>query len=144
MTHLDQAKIAHLVMVQNVITRMASNSFILKVLTVMLTVGVLVYNGTVTYFSPKILLAALVPLVMLWGLNARYLQLERLFRQLYDAIQRDEVKPYSMDIAPYAVTEQHLIRIALSRWVVAFYVPIVLLVLLLFALSPSPRDLFDF
>ncbi len=132
MTNLDQPEIAHLGMVQNVITRMASNSFALKAVTVTLTAGVLAFTGAVTDPSPKILLAALVPIVMLWGLDAQYLRLERLFRRLYDAIRRGEVEePFSMDITPYAPVEQHVIRIAVSYSVVAFYAPIVLVLLVL-------------
>ncbi len=135
MTQLDQAKIAHLEMVQNVITRMASNSFALKVLTVTLTAGVLAFTGAVTDPSPTILLAALVPIVALWGLDAQYLRLERLFRRLYDAIRRGEVEePFSMNIAPYTHAEQHVIRIAVSYSVVAFYAPIVLVMLVLWGI----------
>ncbi len=135
MTQLDQAKIAHLEMVQNVITRMASNSFALKVLTVTLTAGVLAFTGAVTDPSPKILLAALVPIVALWGLDAQYLRLERLFRRLYDAIRRSQVdEPFSMAIAPYTHAEQHVIRIAFSWSVVAFYAPIVFVLLVLWVL----------
>ena len=135
MTQLDQAKIAHLEMVQNVITRMASNSFALKVLTVTLTAGVLAFTGAVTDPSPKILLAALVPMVTLWGLDAQYLRLERLFRRLYDAVRRSEVEePFSMNIAPYTDAEQHVIRIAFSWSVVAFYAPIVFVLLVLWVL----------
>lgn len=132
---LDQAQIAHLGMVQNVITRMASNSFALKVLTVTLTAGVLAFTGAVTDPSPKILLAALVPIVMLWGLDAQYLRLERLFRRLYDAVRRGDVEEaFSMDIIPYAAAEQHVMRIAVSWSVVAFYAPIVLVLLVLWGL----------
>ncbi len=135
MTELNQAKIAHLEMVQNVITRMASNSFALKVLTGTLTAGVLAFTGAVTDPSPKILLAALVPIVTLWGLDAQYLRLERLFRRLYDAIRRSEVEePFSMNIAPYTPAEQHVIRIAFSWSVVAFYPPIVFVLLVLWVL----------
>ena len=135
MTQLDQAKIAHLEMVQNVITRMASNSFALKAVTVTLTAGVLAFTGAVTNPTPKILLAALVPIVMLWGLDAQYLRLERLFRRLYDAIRRGEVEePFSMDITRYAPAEQHVVRIALSWSVVAFYAPIALVLLVLWGL----------
>ena len=122
-------------MVQNVIMRMASNSFALKVLTGTLTAGVLAFTGAVTDPSPKILLAALVPIVTLWGLDAQYLRLERLFRRLYDAIRRSEVEePFSMNIAPYTHAEQHVIRIAFSWSVVAFYAPVVFVLLVLWAL----------
>ena len=135
MTEFDQAKIAHLQMVQNVITRMASNSFALKAVTVTLTAGVLAFTGAVTDPSPQILLAALVPLVMLWGMDAQYLRLERLFRRLYDAIRRGEVEePFSMDIRPYGKDEQDVARIALSWSVVVFYAPIAVVLLVLWGI----------
>ena len=132
MIQLDQDKIAHMEMVQNVITRMASNSFALKAITITLTAGVLAFTGAVTAPSPKILLAALVPIVALWILDAQYLRLERLFRRLYDAIRRGEVTdPFSMNITPYASVEQRVIRIALSWSVAWFYAPIALVLLVL-------------
>ena len=135
MAEFDQAKIAHLQIVQNVITRMASNSFALRAVTVTLTAGVLAFTGAVTDPSPQILLAALVPLVMLWGLDAQYLRLERLFRRLYDAIRRGEVdEPFSMNIGPYSKDEQHVVRIALSWSVVVFYAPIAIVLLVLWSI----------
>lgn len=128
----DQSEIEHLGMVQNIITRMASNSFALKALAVTLTAGVLAFTGAVTDPSPQILLAALVPLVMLWLLDAQYLRLERLFRRLYDAIRAGEVQePFSMDVSPYRKDEQHLIRIAFSWSVVVYYAPIGLVLIVL-------------
>ncbi len=112
-------------MVQGVITRMASNSFALKAVTVTLTAGVLAFAAGVTNASPVILLAALVPIVMLWGLDAQYLRLERLFRRHYDAIRRNEVtESFSMDVTPYDTEVEPLFRIALSWSVAAFYLPI--------------------
>jgi len=135
MTEFDQAKIAHLQMVQNVITRMASNSFALKAVTVTLTAGVLAFTGAATDPSPQILLAALVPLVMLWGMDAQYLRLERLFRRLYDAIRRGEVEePFSMNIGPYSKDEQDVARIAMSWSVVVFYAPIAVVLLVLWSI----------
>ncbi len=132
MSEFDQARIAHLGMVQNVITRMASNSFALKAVTVTLTAGVLAFTGAVTDPRPTILLAALVPLVMLWYLDAQYLRLERLFRRLYDAVRRGETRePFTMDIGPYLTLEQPVARIALSWSVVGFYAPIAAVLVLL-------------
>lgn len=135
MTELDQSQIRHLEMVQGVITRMATNSFALKALTVALTAGVLAFTGAVQAPSPNILLAALVPLVMFWGLDAHYLRLERLFRRLYDAIRRGEVQDrFTMDIGPYKGAEQHLLRIAVSWSVVVFYAPVAIVLLVLWGL----------
>ena len=55
-------------------------------------------------------------------LDAHYLRLDRLFRRLYDGVRGGEVAdPFDMDIAPYRVDEQGVLRIAVSWSVVWFY-----------------------
>lgn len=133
MPELDQARIAHLEMIQNVVTRMAANSFALKALAVALTAGVLAFAGVAPDPTPLVVLAALVPVLMLWVLDARYLRLERLFRRLYDTVRRAEAaEPFTMDIAPFEAHEQSTLRIAASWSVSWFYgaIAIVLIVAL--------------
>ncbi len=133
MPELDRARIAHLEMIQNVVTRMAANSFALKALAVALTAGVLAFAGAAPDPTPLVVLAALVPVLMLWVLDARYLRLERLFRRLYDTVRRAEAaEPFTMDIAPFEAHEQSTLRIAASWSVGWFYgaIAIVLIVAL--------------
>ncbi len=133
MPELDRARIAHLEMIQNVVTRMASNSFALKALAVALTAGVLAFAGAAPDPTALVVLAALVPVLMLWVLDARYLRLERLFRRLYDAVRRGAAaEPFSMDIAPFEADEESTLRIAVSWSVSWFYgaIAIVLMVAL--------------
>lgn len=133
MTQIDQAKIAHLEMVQNVISRMASNSFALKALAVALTAGVLAFAGAARDPSPILALAALIPVVIFWLLDAHYLRLERLFRRLFDAVRRGELEePFTMDFRQYEAGEQHTLRIAASWSVGWFYGPIVIVLIALF------------
>ena len=98
----DDTKTPHLVMIQGVITRMASNSFALKVLAVTLTAGVLAFTGATKDPDPIIVLAGLLPVVMFWGMDAQYLRLERLYRRLFDAARAERIEPaagqFSMDI----------------------------------------------
>ncbi len=81
----------HLELVQGVINRMASNSFMLKGWAVTLVAGIFALAGKDTdklYF-----LVAYVPIVIFWGLDAYYLLQERLYRSLYDKVrQTDEDK----------------------------------------------------
>ena len=122
MTDFDEARIAHLTMIQGVVTRMAGNSFALKALTVTLTAAVLVFAGATKEPSPVLVFAGLVPVVVFWLLDAHHLRLERLFRRLYDGVRGGEVAdPFDMDIAPYRVDEQGVLRIAVSWSVVSFY-----------------------
>lgn len=78
-------KIKHLELVQSVINRMASNSFMLKGWAVTLVSGIFVLAGKDTdklYF-----LVAYVPVLVFWGLDAYYLLQERLYRSLYDKVR---------------------------------------------------------
>ncbi|HEX3557073.1 MAG TPA: hypothetical protein VIA62_27935 [Thermoanaerobaculia bacterium] len=68
-------------LLQAAITRMASNSFLLKgwnVTLVAALLGVAAREG-----KPEMALVALVPVSALWGLDAYYLALERRFRELW-------------------------------------------------------------
>ena len=81
-------KLKHLEMVQGVINRMASNSFMLKGWTVTLVAGIFALAGKDTdklYF-----LVSYVPVIIFWGLDAYYLLQERLYRLLYDKVRHTE------------------------------------------------------
>ena len=121
MTEADQqTRIAHLQMIQGVITRMAGNSFSLKTLAVTLTTGVVALLGTMQTFNPLYLFTLLLPIAVFWWLDARYLQLERLYRRLYDEVRHGAIAdPFGMDTRPYREAEASVVRIAWS-WSVAW------------------------
>lgn len=78
-------KLKHLELVQGVINRMANNSFLLKGWAVTLVAGIFALAGKDTdklYF-----LAAYIPIIVFWGLDAYYLYQERLYRSLYDKVR---------------------------------------------------------
>jgi len=79
-----EEKMRHLEMVQGIITRMSTNSFMLKGWTVTLVAGIFILASkdvNLTYFS-----IAYIPIVMFWFLDSYYLQLERKYRKLYENI----------------------------------------------------------
>ncbi|MDO5041585.1 MAG: hypothetical protein ACLTST_03700 [Lachnospiraceae bacterium] len=81
-------KLKHLELVQGVINRMASNSFMLKGWAVTLVAGIFALAGKDTdklYF-----LVSYVPVIVFWGLDAYYLLQERLYRSLYDRVRKTE------------------------------------------------------
>jgi hypothetical protein len=100
--HVDRSK--HLDLVQGVISRMAGNSFVLRGWAVTLVAGLLAVSAKETQIRFAVI--ALLPAVAFWGLDAFYLQHERLFRALYDHVraaseqelQRD---PYSLSTRPF-------------------------------------------
>ena len=94
-------KLKHLELVQGVINRMASNSFMLKGWAVTLVAGIFALAGKDTdklYF-----LVAYVPVIVFWGLDAYYLLQERLYRSLYDKVRKTEED--KIDFSLKATTE---------------------------------------
>jgi hypothetical protein len=71
--------IKELNLIQDVIKRMASNSFLIKGWTITLIVATLLLKG-----SRLQILIAVIPLIAFWILDAYYLRQERLFRKLYE------------------------------------------------------------
>ena len=132
MTLIDQSKIAHLQIIQNVIARMAGNSFSLRTLAVTLTTGLIALLGSIERPTPLYALAALLPLLIFWLLDARYLQLERLYRRLYDDVRLGKSdEPFNMAISPYSNQEHSVPNIALSWSVLWVYATLLLVVALI-------------
>jgi hypothetical protein len=122
MVEFDQARIAHMQMIQGIITRMAGNSFALKTLAVTLTTGVVALLGAIKNPSPIYTLAALLPILMFWWLDARYLQLERLYRRLYDDVRQGKMgDSFSMNTRAYSPEVASVARIAMTWSVIGIY-----------------------
>jgi hypothetical protein len=117
-----ERQIAHLAMIQAVIARMASNSFALKTLSVTLAAGIIALVGAVQMPSPLYILAATLPVLVFWWMDAKYLQLERLYRALYDSVRHEEeLEAFDMRVDRYRQDVQSVTRIALSWSVNAIY-----------------------
>ena len=125
------AKIAHLQMIQAVITRMGSNSFLLKGWSVTLVAGLFALAASGGKWSYAML--GLLPSLSFWWLDAYYLRQERLFRKLHDAVRRGEMQNelYSMNTAKYAKDVQRQIPTAFSSsvlWIHGIVVAVVVAV----------------
>ena len=79
-----EKKIQHLQMIQGVINRMASNSFMLKGWAVTLVAGVFALASKET--DGRYFLIAFIPILVFWGLDSYYLLQERLYRYLYKEV----------------------------------------------------------
>jgi len=85
---MDEAvRIAHLQMIQGVITRMNANSFGLKTAAVTLVAALVAYYGAVPNASLIVGLGGVIVIAVFWGLDAQYLRWEKLFRALYDHVR---------------------------------------------------------
>lgn len=79
-----EKKFKHLDLIQGIINRMASNSFMLKGWAVTLMVGIFALASKDT--DKRYFFIAYIPLIVFWGLDAFYLQQERLYRSLYGKV----------------------------------------------------------
>lgn len=92
----------HLDLIQGIINRMSSNSFMLKGWTVTLVAGIFVLSGKDTdqlYF-----LVAYIPVLVFWYLDSYYLLQERLYRSLYEKVRKTE--EISIDFSLIATSEE--------------------------------------
>jgi len=81
---MSDEKLKHLEFIQNVITRMNTNSFQLKGWTVTIVSAILaIYASTKNYYF---VLSAIFPTVIFWFLDTYYLTQERKFRGLYNDV----------------------------------------------------------
>lgn len=95
-----EEKIKHLEFVQNVITRMNTNSFQLKgwMITIVSALLALYANSENVLY----IFVAIAPVIIFWFLDAYYLQQERKFRGLYDDIVLSNVIKFEMSIGKYS------------------------------------------
>lgn len=123
----EASKDKHLELIQNVITRMAQNSFaykgwMLTILTGVLALSIKELNGGIHYIS-------IIPIIGFWGLDAYYLRQERLFRKLYDHVRQAETTDFSMNTSPFNKQVSNWFATLFSKTIFWLYVPALILVL---------------
>ncbi|MCX4673423.1 hypothetical protein OG453_43470 [Streptomyces sp. NBC_01381] len=117
---LDADRIKHLEFIQAVITRMGTNSFLVKGWALTLAAGLLALSAS--RLSWQIGAVGVVPLLCFWYLDGFFLRQERLFRRLYDDVRRPDsrVEPLSMNVGPY-LDQTPWAGITFSQTLLLFY-----------------------
>ncbi len=104
----------HLDFIQAVVTRMSASSATTKGW--LLPVVTAAYGFAVTSSAPAVALLGMAAVVLFAVVDANYLNQERSFRRLYDAVARQEdVPPFSMDPSLAAPAVQQTLE-SLSWW----------------------------
>lgn len=118
-------KTNHLNMIQNIITRMGTNSFALKGWSVGIMVAVYAFAGN---SNVKAVIVTIMPLIVFWFIDAYYLMLERNYRRLYDYVrEKDEQEiDFSMDLKNVKidledVKKYSFFNIFISKTIFPFY-----------------------
>lgn len=114
----------HLAFIQDVITRMNSNSFSLKGLMITIVAALVAFtvnddNKDTAVFNLSI---ALLLVLIFWFLDAYYLKMERQYRMLYDDAVIDKAELYKMTADDYYVC---YFEVLFSKTTWPLYLPIV-------------------
>lgn len=128
-TEIDKIFVEELKIIQDIIKRMAFNSFLIKGWAITLVVATLLLKG-----NKYQVLIAFIPLLVFWFLDAYFLWQEKMYRELYRWVVENRLKTeeYLFDMNAYRFKNkvQSIFRIIFSitlRW---FYGSIVILVII--------------
>ena len=127
----ENEKIKYLEFIQNIITRMNTNSFQIKKMTLIVASALLaIYVETV---NKSFGLICFFSTILFWYLDAYYLYQESLFRALYNDVicSRKKIKCFDMNIARYK-ERLSIWESAFSRTVCPMYILILVLSLFCF------------
>ena len=114
-------KIRHLELIQNVIERMANNSFLIKGWCITLVSALLALATQDN--SKKLIIVVLFPAFMFWLLDSYFLWQERLFRQKYQEITQvaPESIDFSLNVSSVEGQTDSWLRIIFSKTLLLFY-----------------------
>lgn len=123
MAALSEDQRQHLAFIQDVITRMNSNSFSLKglMITIVAVLGAF-FVGNYDKSTAIIYLGiALLLVVLFWFLDSYYLKMEQQYRKLYDDVVAGKVDAYKMNADDYEVC---YCSILFSKTIWPLYIPV--------------------
>ena len=91
----------HLEIIQGVINRLSTNSFLLKGWSVVLVSALFALSASDS--RPAFVFLAYMPAIVFWGLDGFFLWQEKLYRALYDhvRIQKEDDIDFSMDTTQF-------------------------------------------
>ncbi|KAA2317023.1 hypothetical protein E0K93_01505 [Puniceibacterium sp. HSS470] len=118
---------AHLTMLQNVILRMGSNSFALKALSATFGSAAVAVMASSDKPSLYYALAATIPVLIFWLMDAQYLRYERAYRIIFERVRKGEdIDDYSLEAKPFLADTASVLRLAMSWSVSWFYSAIII------------------
>lgn len=136
MTEAKEMKIRYLEMLQQIINRMATNSFAIKGWAVTLVAGILVLANKDSRL--EFFIIVYFPVIIFWGLDSYYLQLERRYRAQYNTVAKaNDVIDFEVKLpAPNIKDTTSYFQCVLSVSEIVFYLSIILIVAITVIVSP--------
>ena len=125
----SETKIRYLELIQNIITRMANNSFMLKGWAITLVTGIFALASKDA--DKSFFLIAYIPVILFWLMDSYYLQQERLYRKLYNNAIKIQDEDIDMGLTPPASDYKSKTQYLQSVWSKTeadFYIPLAIAV----------------
>jgi len=115
-------KLKYLEFLQNVITRMNSNSFLIKGWTITLVSALFALAAKDA--NPKFAMISYIVIPIFWMLDGYYLSIERQYRALYcrvALVKKDEDIDFCMNASGYNTEDRTWVRASFSETLLPFY-----------------------
>lgn len=116
----------HLELIQNIVTRMAQNSFAYKGWMLTIFAGM---TFLPEIYDLEIYYVIIFPIVCFWGLDAYYLRQERLFCALYDDVRTSDKINFSMDTSVFRKKVPSWFVTIFTKSIFWLYFPAILILL---------------
>ncbi|MFX0206830.1 MAG: hypothetical protein ACFFDT_12660 [Candidatus Hodarchaeota archaeon] len=115
--------------VQDVISRMANNCFLIKGWSITLIVATLLIKGVIYHRF-----LSFIPLIIFWGLDAYYLQQERAYRKLYEWLiaNRLNSNEFLFDMKAYERFKKEVpckLQLLFSKSILPFYFTLLIILI---------------
>lgn len=126
-TAIQNGRLKHLEMIQQVINRLAGNSFLIKGWSITLVSALLLFIAKED--KDQIGWAAMLVVLAFWLLDALYLQKEKQFRALYDhyRLQPSDVETdFNMNPNDYRNQTDSLLKVLVSPSIISLHLPLLI------------------
>lgn len=128
-----ETRIKHLEFIQGIVNRMGANSFQMKGWMITIVSALLAFYSSTGQKS--ILLFAILPTALFWGLDAYYLQQERKFRGMYNDVAKvtdnpPPIKPFAMPLNLYMGGKYSFWDCLTSQTILPLYLFVVVVLLI--------------
>ena len=130
-----ESKTKHLELIQGVINRLSTNSFLIKGWSVVLVSALFALSAGNS--NPAFLFLAYIPALVFWGLDGYFLWEERKFRKLYDRVRTldDSAIDFSMDTTPVTGEAGDWWNATWSKTLIPFHGVLILAIIVVMALT---------
>ncbi len=130
-----ETKTKHLEMIQGVINRLSTNSFLLKGWSVVLISALFALSAADS--NPAFVFLAYIPAFVFWGLDGYFLWEEKKFRALYDSVRTKDQSDidFSMDTTEVAGQAGSWACATISKTLVPFHGVLIVAIIVVMALT---------